>query len=148
MLVLYYAGRRIEPILGSSLFLFIYLGCAVAAGIVVLTMDPNSGSYGASAGVAGIAGALMLYYLHGLRETWQHHKKKFLAFGLLAIYIMSNDLWGYSHGVHAIAFAVGMVLTLIVARLRCARWQVLIGFLFVTLLTTFAMVVSHWHQRL
>lgn len=62
MLLLLVFGKRLERVLGHWIFLFFYLSCGIAGGIVSLAVNPEAAGYGASAGVMGLAGGLVGVY--------------------------------------------------------------------------------------
>jgi rhomboid protease GluP len=143
MFLLYFVGKRLEPFIGSGLFLLIYLGCGATGDLAVLAANPQSASYGASAAVAAIAGALLVVYIGGVRQAWYERKTEFAVLALLVVSAPIVDVSRHSHGVHSIALASGAILTWILVRLgRNPRQRIIIGVVFVTLLALATLVLS------
>jgi membrane associated rhomboid family serine protease len=76
ILFLWILGKRAEQLFGRWTFLLLYLTCGVAGGLAGLVVHPEFISYGASAGVFGLAGSLIsAYSLRGLqlsrRARWK-----------------------------------------------------------------------------
>jgi len=68
MLALWFLGPSLERALGRVRFLAVYLISALAASVVVLWLsDPSASTLGASGGVFGLIGALLVlaYKVHG-----------------------------------------------------------------------------------
>jgi len=67
MWFLWIYGRNIEDLFGSVKFLFFYLACGIAAGLIQMTSDPHSviPTIGASGAIAGVMGA----YLNKLPQS-------------------------------------------------------------------------------
>jgi membrane associated rhomboid family serine protease len=77
-------GKRLERILGKWTFLLFYLICGLAGSIVSLAAHPEAGGYGASGGVAGLAGGLISAY--GLKIKTLS-KRQWWKFALLVLWI-------------------------------------------------------------
>ena len=68
VLFLWILGKRSEQLLGKRVFLLVYLVCGIGGSVAGLAVHPELRSYGASAGVFGLAGALISAYgLKGLK---------------------------------------------------------------------------------
>ncbi len=66
MWFLWIYGDNVEDILGRAKYLFFYLACGVAAGLVHVMMNPGSRvpTIGASGAIAGVMGAYMVKFPH------------------------------------------------------------------------------------
>ena len=62
MVPLWILGKRMERLLGSLGVIGFYLFCSVSGNIIILTIHPNTVSYGSSVCIAGMAGALVVIY--------------------------------------------------------------------------------------
>ena len=62
LLFLWILGRRTEQVLGKTVFLLLYLSCALAGNIAGIAYDPELGICGASPAIFGLAGALISWY--------------------------------------------------------------------------------------
>jgi membrane associated rhomboid family serine protease len=66
MWFLWIYGRNIEDLLGSIRFVFFYLYCGLAAGLIQVAADPHSvtPTIGASGAIAGVMGAYLMKLPH------------------------------------------------------------------------------------
>ncbi len=118
-LVIYFAGRQVEQILGSRVFLQLYLAGAIFGGLLQLI---GSGGYIIGASAAGFALliafttilpeleiTLLLFFIIPVRM-----KAKYLAYGAVAstlIFALFDMFPGYGHLAHLGGALVGYVFT-------------------------------------
>ena len=71
MWFLWVFGDNIEDILGRARFIFFYVACGVAAGLVhlVFNMDSRIPTVGASGAIAGVMGAYLVKFPHARIKT-------------------------------------------------------------------------------
>src|SRR4029077_16042116 len=115
VLFLWILGRRAEQLWGKRSFLLVYLASGIAGSIASLAVHPEVMSYGASAGVFGLAGALISAYgLKGLKLSRR-------ARGKLALLVAwtAYDVYPEAGSVKTdnIAHAAGLLLGLLVGGL-------------------------------
>jgi rhomboid protease GluP len=148
MIGLWFAGCRVEKIVGSLRFLAIFMFCGVFSDIAFLFADPYSGSYGASGGVGGAIGGLIVVYV---LRTLQQRKRLWLLLTLspfAVLYLILMFTSAVSQIVHVSALLCGALLTLAFLRYGgTKRRDLLLTFAATALLVIFAIVARAGYLR-
>ena len=119
MLSLFIFGRILEPMLGRSRYLALYLISGLGGSVAVLLLNPGGGVLGASGAVFGLMGAILVI----LRGLGGNGTQLLVLIGLnLAIgFIVPNVAWQ----AHVGGVITGALIALVYVRTRARRQQTL-----------------------
>jgi rhomboid protease GluP len=122
MYSLYIIGPQIQQIYGSKKYLIIYIGSCIAASTLSYLMSPYSISVGASGGIFGLMGALLIF---GVIE--RHRIQKKFIWSLMQIIII-NLLIGLSvknidNSAHIGGLIGGMLIGYIAYRIHGIKYE-------------------------
>jgi membrane associated rhomboid family serine protease len=123
MLGLYLLGSTLEPIVGTSRFLLIYLFCGIAAGIASLLFNFYTISAGASGAIFGLFGYRLGTEL--IRDSDDRQKLIALAIGFIG-FVIVNALVATSISVDIAGHLGGLIAGVVIAVLH-ARFELLVG---------------------
>lgn len=127
MVILYFVGMMVEPILGSKNTLLVYLLTGIVASVVSLFFNKYSVSVGASGAIMGMCG---LFGAFLLTKVFTKEVSRFLGMYFI-VFIVYNLLIGLSGDVDNAAhlgglvtgFALGIVFRFILRRAKRKRLQ-------------------------
>lgn len=137
MWFLHIFGDNVEDRLGHSLYLLLYLGTGIVAGLAHLFSDPSSTipTIGASGAIAGVMGAYILLYPKAMVETLIPLPILFTTFSVpapifLGVWFLiqvaqgmtaDNSGGGVAWWAHAGGFVAGLGLAMLLVSTRIAR---------------------------
>jgi membrane associated rhomboid family serine protease len=115
------AGRPIQRIFKTPIFLFLYILSGLAGGLLSLQFHPELVSVGASGAIFGIIGLGVIVTLSGnLPESMRNGKRKFLFMAFLLVAIISLGLTDpdptFDRVAHIGGLAAGLAMGLTLAR--------------------------------
>jgi membrane associated rhomboid family serine protease len=113
MLVLFFAGRILEVVIGRWRYLLLYLACALAGSAGALVASPDVASLGASGAIFGVLGALLVLEQRRLIQTGGQIVL-LIVFNLVITFSIS----GISIGAHIGGLIAGVLLMLAYLRAR------------------------------
>lgn len=147
MIGLWILGSRLEKLWGPWIFLLFYLSCAFVGDMTVLAIHPEIASYGASVGVLGIAGAIMVIYGLRFRSISWGARWRLAALVLYSTYIVRPELSGGLYVGHAAGLLTGGLLAILFSyfvKTARGRYWTFVG---LSALLTFAAIVIRQHYR-
>jgi membrane associated rhomboid family serine protease len=117
MFALYILGTLLEPAIGTIRFVGIYLVSVLAGSFLVMVMDPNQLTVGASGGIFGLMAAAFLIARHrGLDELASQ-----IGFFVLINLVFTFSVSSISVGAHIGGLAGGAVAALLINQLERSR---------------------------
>ena len=148
MVGLWILGTRMEQQLGKWVFLLFYLSCGLLVALSVLSLRPETASYGASGSVVGLAGGILVVYgSHFKSLSWGVRAKLgvvlLYSVGLVWRELSRGDLYlPHTVGLSA-GLTLGSLLVFVVKTAQRRRW-IFIG---LALLMVIASVCIRGHHR-
>ena len=116
MLALYWLGRMIEPALGHARFVAIYLTSLLTGSLLVLILQPNVETLGASGAVYGLLGAAIVMARNRDIDLIQSG-----LLPILGLNFVITLLFGFSLAAHVGGLVGGLVVTFVVEELAKRR---------------------------
>jgi membrane associated rhomboid family serine protease len=116
MLALYWLGRMIEPALGHVRFVAIYLTSLLTGSLLVLILQPNVETLGASGAVYGLLGAAIVMARNRDIDLVQSG-----LLPILGLNFVITLLFGFSLAAHVGGLVGGLVVTFVVEELAKRR---------------------------
>ncbi len=116
MLALYWLGRMIEPALGHARFVAIYLTSLLTGSLLVLILQPNIETLGASGAVYGLLGAAIVMARNRDIDLIQSG-----LLPILGLNFVITLLFGFSLAAHVGGLVGGLVVTFVVEELAKRR---------------------------
>jgi membrane associated rhomboid family serine protease len=116
MLALYWLGRMIEPALGHARFVAIYLTSLLTGSLLVLILQPNVETLGASGAVYGLLGAAIVMARNRDIDLIQSG-----LLPILGLNFVITLLFGFSLAAHVGGLLGGLVVTFVVEELAKRR---------------------------
>ncbi len=105
MFLLWLLGRALEPALGRSQFVAIYMVSLLGGSLGVMLLDPTSPTLGASGAIFGLMGALTVFQLRAGQNPWRSGIGTLIALNLVLTFMMP----GISLGGHVGGLIAGSV---------------------------------------
>lgn len=117
MLFLWVFGKRSERLFGKNNFLGLYISCSLAGSIASIAWHAEKLSYGASAGVAGLSGALIGAYGMLGRKLSTGYRWKLLLLVVFTAFALYPDK-NVNNAAHVSGLIVGLVLGVLLSPYR------------------------------
>jgi rhomboid protease GluP len=108
MVTLWILGKRMERFFGSLGIIGFYLFCSVSGTTILVTIHPNTGFYGSSVCIAGMAGALFVIYGRVFFVLSKRAMLKYAALVLFVAMTLNDELVMMRYFPHTVGLLIGM----------------------------------------
>lgn len=121
MLMLWFIGGTLEPIIGKVRYIILYFGSGILAGIISVSynvlIDNTIISVGASGAIFGVVGALVYVVLRSRGKEVNLSPRQILLFAILSLFSgVANESVG--NAAHFGGFVSGFLLAILLSRKR------------------------------